>query len=74
MKPRLATFEQVLPFLQRIDQTNIYSNRGPLVCELEEAYSRFLNTDKELVVALANATQAIQGLISISKNKYWICL
>jgi len=31
-----------------------------------------LNTDKELVVALANATQAIQGLISISKNNNWI--
>jgi dTDP-4-amino-4,6-dideoxygalactose transaminase len=72
MKPRLATFEEVAPFLQRIDQTNIYSNHGPLVCELEEAYSRFLNTDKELVVALANATQAIQGLISISKNRDWI--
>ena len=72
MKPRLATFEEAMPFLKRIDQTNIYSNRGPLVCELEEAYSRFLITDKELVVALANATQAIQGLISISKNKDWI--
>ena len=72
MKPRLATFDEVAPFLQRIDQTNIYSNRGPLVCELEEAYSRFLNTDKELVVALANATQALQGLISISKNIDWV--
>lgn len=72
MKPRLATFEEVSPFLRRIDQSNVYSNHGPLVCELEAAYSRFLNTDKELVVALANATQAIQGLISISKNMNWI--
>jgi dTDP-4-amino-4,6-dideoxygalactose transaminase len=72
MKPKLATFEQVAPFLQRIDQNNIYSNHGPLVCELEEAYSRFFNVDKDLVVALANATQAIQGLISVSKNSEWI--
>lgn len=72
MKPSLATFEEVAPYLRRIDQNNIYSNRGPLVRELEEAYSRFLSTDTELVVALANATQAIQGLISISKNMNWI--
>lgn len=72
MKPQLATFEEIAPFLQRMDQTNIYSNHGPLVCELEEAYSRFLNTDRELIVALANATLAIQGLISISKNNDWI--
>jgi dTDP-4-amino-4,6-dideoxygalactose transaminase len=72
MKPRLASFEEIAPFLKRIDHNNIYSNRGPLVCELEEAYSRFLDIDKELVVALSNATQAIQGLISISKNNDWV--
>lgn len=72
MKPRLATFDEIAPFLQRIDQSNIYSNRGPLVCELEAVYSKFFNTEKELVVALANATLAIQGLISISNNKDWI--
>jgi dTDP-4-amino-4,6-dideoxygalactose transaminase len=72
MKPKLATFAEVAPFLQRIDQSNIYSNHGPLVRELEEAYSRYLNVDKELVVAVTNATQAIQGLVSISKNKDWI--
>jgi dTDP-4-amino-4,6-dideoxygalactose transaminase len=72
MKPRLASYEEIAPFLQRIDQSHIYSNRGPLVRDLEEAYSIYLNTDKELVVALSNATQAIQGLISISKNNNWI--
>ena len=72
MKPRLATFEEVSPFLQRIDQSKIYSNRGPLVRELEESYSKYFNVGKDLVVALANATQAIQGLLSISKNRDWI--
>ena len=72
MKPRLATFEEVSTFLQRIDQSKIYSNRGPLVRELEESYSKYFNVDKDLVVALANATQAIQGLLSISKNRDWI--
>lgn len=72
MKPQLATFEQVSDLLQRIDQTKVYSNRGPLVRELEESYSKYFNVDKELVVVLANATQAIQGLVSISKNRNWI--
>ena len=72
MKPRLATFEEVAPFLQRIDKSNIYSNHGPLVNELEESYSKYLNVDHELVVAVANATQAIQGLVSISRNSDWI--
>ncbi len=72
MKPRLATYEEVAPFLKRIDQSNIYSNRGPLVRELEELYSKYFNVDRELVVALANATQAIQGLVCISPKKDWI--
>ena len=72
MKPKLATFEEVRPFLQRIDQSHIYSNRGPLARELEESYSNYFKVEKDLVVALANATQAIQGLVSISKNKNWI--
>ena len=72
MKPMLGTFEEVAPYLKRIDQTKIYSNRGPLVCELEEAYSEYLSTNRNLVVALANATLAIQGLVEISKNNNWI--
>ena len=72
MKPQLATYEQVAPFLQRIDQSNIYSNHGPLVRELEEEYSKYLQVNKDLVVALSNATLAIQGLVSISKNSDWI--
>jgi dTDP-4-amino-4,6-dideoxygalactose transaminase len=72
MKPRLANFEEIAPLLRRIDQSHIYSNHGPLVRELEEEYSQYLNVRKELVVALANATQAIQGLVSISKNQNWV--
>ena len=72
MKPRLATFEEVAPFLKRIDQSNIYSNHGPLVLGLEESYSKYFRVDKELVVAVINATQAIQGLVSVFKNEDWI--
>ena len=72
MRPKLANFAEIAPLLQRIDQNHIYSNRGPLVRELEEEYSRYFKVHKDLVVALSNATQAIQGLVSISKNENWI--
>ena len=72
MKPQLATFEEVKPLLSRIDQSNIYSNRGPLVLELEDSYANYLGVEKDLVVAISNATLAIQGLISISSNSDWI--
>ncbi len=72
MKPQLAKYDQVAPFLQRIDLSNIYSNHGPLVQELEVAYSTYLKVPKDRIVALSNATQAIQGLVSISSNKDWI--
>ncbi len=72
MKPKLANFAEVEKYLRRIDQTHIYSNRGPLVLELEDSYSNYLNVDKKLVVALSNATLAIQGLIAISRKRDWI--
>ena len=72
MKPRLASFQEIGPFLKKIDQNQIYSNHGPLARELEEEYSQYFNVKKESIVVLANATLAIQGLVSISKNMDWI--
>jgi dTDP-4-amino-4,6-dideoxygalactose transaminase len=72
MKPTLATFQEVEHLLRAIDQSHVYSNRGPLVKDLEVEYSKYLKVDKKLVVALSNATQAIQGLVSISKNLNWV--
>ena len=72
MKPMLATFQEVEHLLRKIDRSNIYSNSGPLVKDLEDAYSKYLKIDKNLVVALSNATQALQGLVSISRNPDWV--
>jgi dTDP-4-amino-4,6-dideoxygalactose transaminase len=72
MRPQLAKFDEVAPFLRRVDLSNVYSNHGPLVQELEDAYSIYLKVPKERVVALSNATQAIQGLVSISSIREWI--
>lgn len=72
MRPKLATLKQLTPYLKRIDQNHIYSNYGPLVRELENAYASYLKVDPTLVVAVANATLAIQGLVANSKVDDWL--
>jgi dTDP-4-amino-4,6-dideoxygalactose transaminase len=57
-RPRLPTAEEVLPYLQRIDEARWYSNFGPLLCEFEARLAgRF--RDGTHVVTVANATQAL---------------
>ncbi len=72
MRPSLATCKQLEPYLKRIDENRIYSNHGPLVRELEDSYATYLNTNAELVVAVANATLAIQGLVANSSVVDWL--
>jgi dTDP-4-amino-4,6-dideoxygalactose transaminase len=72
MRPHLATLKQLAPYLKRIDQNHIYSNQGPLVRELENSYANYLKIDPKLVVAVANATLAIQGLVANSKVHDWL--
>jgi dTDP-4-amino-4,6-dideoxygalactose transaminase len=72
MKPKLGTYDEMEPYLRRIDLNNIYSNHGPLVFELEETYAKYFGVKSDLVVAIANATQAIQGLVSLSSIENWI--
>ena len=63
MKPQLATVDKIIPFLRSLDQNNIYSNHGPLVKKLEDVYSDYFKVNRDLVVAVSNASQAIQGLV-----------
>jgi len=72
MKPQLAKVDEIIPLLRSLDQTNIYSNNGPLVKRLEAMYSEYFKVDRDLVVVVSNATQAIQGLVSISKQEKWL--
>lgn len=54
LRPRLPCAEQLLPYLQRIDATRWYSNRGPLVREFEARLST--HTGAAGVVSVGNAT------------------
>lgn len=72
MKPRLPTYEQYAPYLKLIDESQTYSNRGPLVRLLETRYAEKLGiSDASLVVLCANATLAIQGFLQVSDAKTW---
>jgi dTDP-4-amino-4,6-dideoxygalactose transaminase len=63
MRPQLPTAEELLPYLQRIDERRIYSNFGPLQ---EEFLQRLLAFQEELEqhvvhgVLTCNATQALE--------------
>jgi dTDP-4-amino-4,6-dideoxygalactose transaminase len=57
-RPRLPAAEQILPYLQRIDEARWYSNFGPLLSEFEDRLAgRF--REGAHVVTVANATQAL---------------
>ena len=71
-KPSLPKFEQVRLYIERIDETQVYTNRGPLVKELEERYANYFNVASENVVAMCNATLALEGAVTVSAPKKWI--
>lgn len=71
MKPKLANFEMASRYLTEVDQNRIFTNYGPLVRQLEARYADFLGVKPENVVALVNATLAIQGCAQISEVKKW---
>lgn len=73
MRPSLPSYLEVQPLLQGIDASHIYSNRGPLIQALENEYGTYLDMDPSRVVAVGNATQALQGLVAISSPNNWYC-
>lgn len=64
MIPDMPTAEELLPYLQRIDAAAIYSNRGPLVNELEADLTRMIGapcvTASSCTTALELALRSLQ--------------
>jgi len=65
-RPRLPTAENVFTLLREMDSRQVYSNRGPLVAELENLVASHVNVDPNRVVACASATVGIFGAAAIS--------
>ena len=59
LRPRLPSAAGILPFLQRIDEVQWYSNYGPLVKRLESDLAGLIDCTMERVVTTANATCGI---------------
>lgn len=71
MRPSLPSFSDVEDLLRSIDETHIYSNRGPLVKSLEIEFAEYLGARPEHIVIVANATLALQGLLEVSSVEDW---
>lgn len=71
MKPKLAKFDMAEKYLREIDLNRVFTNYGPLVKQVEYRYADYLGVKPENVVALVNATLAIQGCVQISKIRKW---
>lgn len=69
LRPRLPKAERLLPYLQTIDATRIYSNRGPLVCNLERRLSDYLHLPEGGTICTASGTAAIVGAILASAGQ-----
>jgi dTDP-4-amino-4,6-dideoxygalactose transaminase len=63
---------QVEPWLKRMDEEGIYSNFGPLVCELEQRFAEFLSVQPDQVVSVSSATLGIEGAARASCASTWI--
>lgn len=70
--PKLPSLTEIQPYIKRIDDSRIYSNRGPLVTELEQNYAQYFGLDPSVVVAVVNATIALQGLVEVSDPQKWV--
>jgi dTDP-4-amino-4,6-dideoxygalactose transaminase len=64
MRPVLPRAQTVLPYLERMDRSQVYTNFGPLCIELEERYATLLAVPPERVVTAANATIGLTGAMS----------
>ena len=72
MRPTLPTSAAILPYLDEIQESRVYSNRGPLVRRLEDRYAEKVGIAKELVVLCANATLALQGIAHLSNSEEFV--
>ena len=62
-RPQLPTTGRLLPYLQRIDASRIYSNYGPLALELEDRLSQHFSLPPGGIACANTGTAALLGAI-----------
>lgn len=74
MKPLLPSVESLVPYLQSIDDSRIYSNFGPLNQTLSSRLADYFNVDVDNVLLVSNGTLALQAAVATSSvsNAHWV--
>lgn len=68
-KPKLPTLEFLSPYIKRIDESQKYTNFGPLVNELHSRLAKYFGVKTNSLVSLANATLALEGCVEVTQSK-----
>lgn len=71
-KADLDLGSELLPFLQAINESGVYSNFGPQVLSMEREFAQFIGLAPEQVVSTGNATLGIQGSIVVLNQETWV--
>ena len=67
--PKLPSTDQVIPYLRQIEESNVYSNFGPLVLRLHSELAEYFGVQVNQIVTLANATLSLEGAIQTVSQK-----
>ena len=74
-KTRLPNAEKIYPYLIKIDNNQTYSNRGPVVCELEERFEQLYSLQRGNVTVVNNGTAALAiGLMASGAMPGQLCI
>src|ERR1700692_3175439 len=79
MRPRLPTVDAILQYLRRIDETQIYTNYGPLWADFRKGLASYVNARSSEPGADAtmtsNGTTAIELALRVrAKSGLRLCL
>lgn len=66
MRPRLPTYDQLEPYLRRIDHNRTYTNRGPLVAEFEARLDRQFGLAGAAVSANSGTSALIAAIYGVA--------
>ena len=69
LRPKLPSARAILPYLERVDAARIYSNFGPLVCELQSRLQDLLLAGEGQVICTSSGTSALSAAILASAGR-----
>jgi len=71
LRPRLPSLVSISGYIEKIDKSQIYSNHGPLVRELEARYGALLGVGPNNIVAVSSATLGMTLAVQNHPANIW---